>query len=243
MSETNILDFIWLVTLPWDMLVCIGAAILFFTSSISWYHFKSFQKYVSCDDKAVLVTGAASGIGRTTTELLLSRGCFVYALDVNKAELERLYDGYSRIRILHVDVTKPKDVERALRIVEETCADHKQAHDSLWGIVNSAGILRVWPRKEACGTIELNLEHDVLPVFDVNLFGIMRINNAFAPMLMKSKGRIVNITSALGRFAMRFIGPYCASKFALEGYSDCLRRELRDVDVKVSIVEPGMIDV
>eukprot|EP01102_Stenamoeba_stenopodia_P021499 TRINITY_DN867_c0_g2_i1.p1 TRINITY_DN867_c0_g2~~TRINITY_DN867_c0_g2_i1.p1 ORF type:complete len:336 (+),score=42.08 TRINITY_DN867_c0_g2_i1:533-1540(+) len=242
MSDTNILDFIWLVTLPWDMMVCVGAVILFFTSSFSWYHFKTFQKYVSCDDKAVLVTGAASGIGRTTTELLLSRGCFVYALDTNKKELERLYDGYSRVCIIYADVTKPKDIERAVRIVEETCSDPKSPHNSLWGIVNSAGILRVWPRKEACGTIELDLEYDVKPVFDVNLFGIMRVNSAFAPMLFKSKGRIVNITSALGRFALRFVGPYCASKFALEGYSDCLRRELKDVDVKVSIIEPGYTD-
>jgi len=157
-------------------------------------------------------------------------------LDVNKPELERLFSGRTGVRIVHADVTKQSDIDNAVKVVEEE-------QRGLWGIVNSAGILRM-PRSDggACGTIELELEQDIHPVFDVNFFGIHRVTSSFIPFVMNSKGRVVNISSVLGRFAVRFIAPYCASKFALEGYSDCLRRELREVGVKVCIVEPGYTD-
>jgi len=83
--------------------------------------------------------------------------------------------------------------------------------------------------------------NDLIEQFDVNLFGIHRITTIFFPMILESKGRIIMISSNSGFFAAPFFGPYNSSKFALEGYSDTLRRELLLYDIKVIIIQPGRI--
>ena len=89
--------------------------------------------------------------------------------------------------------------------------------------------------------MELPIE-DLYEQFDVNLFGIHRVTKAVFPLLLESKGKIVMISSDSGFYATPFFGPYCSSKFALEGYSDSLRRELLVFDVKVVIIEPGRVN-
>ena len=82
---------------------------------------------------------------------------------------------------------------------------------------------------------------DLRAQFEVNLFGVHQITQAMFPLLLKTKGRIVMMSSDSGFFATPFFGPYCSSKFALEGYSDSLRREITPYGVKVIIIEPGRI--
>ena len=73
----------------------------------------------------------------------------------------------------------------------------------------------------------------------MNLFGAIRVTKAFLPLIRKSKGRIVNVSSILGRVAEPFIGAYCISKYGLEAFSDVLRLEMKHFGVKVSLIEPG----
>lgn len=79
----------------------------------------------------------------------------------------------------------------------------------------------------------------VVQVSSVNVLGVMRVTRAFLPLIRKSQGRIVNVSSILGRVADPFLGAYCISKFALEAFSDVLRFEMVPFNVKVNIIEPG----
>ena len=103
------------------------------------------------------------------------------------------------------------------------------------GIINNAGIVSAGP------LMDINT-NDLIDQFNVNLIGIHRITSTFFPLILESKGRIIMISSNSGFFAAPFFGPYSASKFALEGYSDSLRRELLLYDVKVIIIQPGRIN-
>jgi len=100
--------------------------------------------------------------------------------------------------------------------------------------VNNAGIAVAGPLLDIS-------DEDMLAQFQVNLLGVHRVTREFLPMIMGSRGRIVMISSDSGFFATPFFGPYCASKFALEGYSDSLRRELMMRGVEVVIMEPGRV--
>ncbi len=88
--------------------------------------------------------------------------------------------------------------------------------------------------------MDVNVE-DLRAQFEVNLFGVHQITQALFPFLLQAKGRIVMMSSDSGFFATPFVGPYCSSKFALEGYSDSLRREILPHGVKVILIEPGRI--
>jgi len=102
----------------------------------------------------------------------------------------------------------------------------------LEGLVNNAGI-------PAAGPLELFPLDELRRTFEVNLIGALAVTQAFLPLLKVSRGRIVNISSIAGRGALPFMGPYAASKFALEAISDSLRRELLPFGVRVIVIEPG----
>ncbi len=174
----------------------------------------------------ILVTGASTGIGRACAEHLASEGFGVYACARRKTDLDNL-GGISNIVSLKLDVTRAKDIIAALAFI-------KKRKTGLFGLVNNAGIAVAGP------LIDIP-DSDLHRQFDVNIFGIHRVTRTFLPLLMESQGRIVMMSSDSGFFATPFVGPYCASKFALEGYSDSLRRELLLCGVKVIIVQPGRI--
>jgi NAD(P)-dependent dehydrogenase (short-subunit alcohol dehydrogenase family) len=178
------------------------------------------------DKKWVLVTGASTGIGRACAELLTSGGFGVYAGARKKRDLDDLA-GISNIIPLKLDVTSEKDVNAAL----ETIRKNKTG---IHGLVNNAGIAVAGP------LIDIS-DDDMRSQFEVNLFGVHRVTRTFLPLLMESHGRIIMMSSDSGFFATPFAGPYCSSKFALEGYADSLRRELLLCGVKVIIIEPGRI--
>ncbi len=174
--------------------------------------------------KAVLVTGASTGIGRKITEVLAARGVYVYAGARKEADLKEL-DAIDNVQSIRLDVTIQEDIDEAV----ETITNEGRG---LYGLVNNAGVAILAP------LIEVE-ESELDFIFDVNIYGPYRITKAFSPLLIESKGRITTISSISGILSGTFFGPYSMSKHAMEAYSDSLAREMAKLDVKVSVVEPG----
>lgn len=176
------------------------------------------------EPRAVLVTGASSGIGFSIAETLASNDFYVYAGARDRDDLERL-DAMDNVSAVRLDVTSREDIEAAVAFVAGEGR-------GLWGIVNNAGILRYAPL--ATGALR-----EAQATFDVNFFGPLRINQAFLPFVIDSGGRTAVIGSINGFAASPRDGGYSASKFAVEGYTDSLALELAALGVHVGIVEPG----
>jgi len=174
--------------------------------------------------RAVLVTGASSGIGRKITERLASHGYFVYAGARSQKDLDAL-NAIKNVQAVRLDVTVAADIAAAVGAVTK-------AGRGLYGIVNNAGVVVVGP------LIELG-EPELDYIFNVNLYGPYRITKAFAPLLLESKGRVVNISSLNGIVASPMLGPYSMSKHAVEAFGDALAGELGRFGVRVSLIEPG----
>jgi NAD(P)-dependent dehydrogenase (short-subunit alcohol dehydrogenase family) len=174
--------------------------------------------------KAVLVTGASSGIGLSITEHLAAEGHFVYA-GARKAEDIARLSAMDNVKGIRLDVTVQEEIDAALELV-------RGEGRGLYGIVNNAGVNVIGP------LIELD-EGELDFLFDVNVYGPYRINKAFAPMIIESKGRISNISSISGVLTGPLYGIYAMSKHALEAYTDALAIEMGMLGVKVSAVEPG----
>lgn len=181
------------------------------------------------DRRAVLITGASKGIGRTTALHLDAIGFHVFAgvrRDADAAALRQ--DGSARLRPVTLDVTDPASVAAALAAVE------RDAPQGLAGLVNNAGIV-------VAGPLEfLPLEQFRLQL-EVNLVGVLAVTQAALPLVRRATGRIVNVSSINGRLTTPFAGAYAASKFGLEALSDALRMELRRWRIAVSVIQPGAI--
>ena len=173
---------------------------------------------------AVVVTGAPSGIGRRITERLAAKGFWIYAGARTQQEMDEL-NSIKNVQAIRLDVTSPSDIASAVAIVQR---DNRP----LRGIVNNAGVVAVAP------LIEMT-EPELHFVLDVNLFGPYRITKAFAPLLIASNGRVVNISSLNGIVASPMIGAYSMSKHGIEAFSDALAAELFPFGVRVSLIEPG----
>jgi NAD(P)-dependent dehydrogenase (short-subunit alcohol dehydrogenase family) len=172
----------------------------------------------------VLVTGASSGIGRKITERLAAEGYFVYAGARSNDDLRELRS-IKNVQPLRLDVTKPQEIDAAVATVN-------RAGRGLYGLVNNAGILTnatVLDTKMA--------EFDA--VMSVNVYGPWRMTRAFAPLIIASKGRMINISSINGFDAPARLGAYSMSKHAVEALTDALAEEMAPVGVQVSVVEPG----
>ena len=174
--------------------------------------------------KAIVVTGASSGIGRKVTERLAANGFFVYAGARAQKDLDEL-SAIKNVQGVRLDVTSAADIAAAVALVGK-------AGRGLYGVVNNAGVVVVAPM------IEVE-EKDLDFIFQVNMYGPYRITKAFAPMLLESKGRVVNISSLNGIVASPMIGAYSMSKHAVEAYGDALAGELARFGVRVSLIEPG----
>jgi NAD(P)-dependent dehydrogenase (short-subunit alcohol dehydrogenase family) len=179
----------------------------------------------------VVVTGASTGIGRACALALDARGFRVFAGVRNPEDAARLAEaGSERLMPVHLDVTDAESLAEAAESVTESLRG-----DGLGGLVNNAGIA-------VAGPLEFIPVDEFRRQLEINVVGQVAATQAFLPLLRAGRGRIVNISSASGRFANPFMGPYAASKFALEALSDSLRLELRPWGLHVVLVEPGVID-
>ncbi len=174
--------------------------------------------------KAVLITGASSGLGLKMTELLSTSGFFVYATARKDADLKRL-DSMKNVEAIKLDVLKPDQIEAAVTQVSN-------AGRGLYGLINNAGVAIFGPMIEV-PVEELDYQ------LDVNVLGPYRVLQAFAPMIIESKGRIATTGSIAGTLASSMFGHYSMSKHAIEAYTDSLASEMERFGVHVSVIEPG----
>jgi len=175
----------------------------------------------------VVVTGASTGIGAAIAQELAGRGFRVFGT-VRRPEDGAALEG-AGVTPVRMDVTDGDSIVRARALVEQALAGAP-----LVALVNNAGV-------PAAGPLELVHLDEFRRALEVNLIGVVAVTQAFLPLLKRARGRIVNISSVSGRVAMPFMGPYAASKFALEAVSDSLRRELLPFGVDVIVVEPGSV--
>jgi NAD(P)-dependent dehydrogenase (short-subunit alcohol dehydrogenase family) len=176
--------------------------------------------------KAVLVTGASSGIGRKITERLAAEGYLVYATARKEEDLKAL-GAIKNVHPLRLDVTQPADVEAAVATVT------KEGR-GLYGLVNNAGVATF-------GTLaKMRMEEFDLSM-KVNVYGPVMMIKAFTPLIVADKGRIVNIGSPSGITdgGGPDIAAYVMSKHAIEGLTDSLMLQLGPQGVQVTAVEPG----
>lgn len=174
--------------------------------------------------KAVLVTGASTGIGREITERLAANGHFVYAGARKEADLEAL-NAIDNVQAIRLDVTKAEEIAAAVVTVSE-------GGRGLWGLVNNAGVAVTGPFADL-------KEEDFDFVMDVNTYGPFRVTKAFMPLIAKANGRIVTISSISGILSSGNLGVYSMSKHAIEAFGDSLAVQMEPLGVKVSLVEPG----
>ncbi len=186
--------------------------------------------------RSLVITGVSTGIGLATVESALRAGFEVFGSVRTQEDAVKLSELFpKRFVPLIFDVTDEAAIQAAARLVERALGERR-----LNGLINNAGVAISGPLLYLPAE---KLRHQ----FDVNLFGVMAVTQAFAPLLgtdsaRKGKpGRIINISSVAGKFASPFVGAYVASKHALEGLSESLRRELLLFDIDVIVVGPGAI--
>lgn len=176
------------------------------------------------NQRAVLVTGASTGIGREITERLAASGHFVYAGARKDADIEAL-NAIENVQAIRLDVTRPDEIAAAVATVT-------QGGRGLWGLVNNAGVAVTGPFAEL-------KEEDFDFVMDVNAYGPFRVTKAFIPLIAASQGRIVTISSISGILSSANLGVYSMSKHAIEAFGDSLAAQMELQGVRVSLVEPG----
>jgi NAD(P)-dependent dehydrogenase (short-subunit alcohol dehydrogenase family) len=174
-----------------------------------------------------LVTGASSGMGKATAKKLLEKGYTVYVA-ARRVDQMRDLEELGAI-VLAMDITKAGDVVAAFdRITSD--------HAGVDVLINNAGF-------GLYGAVEDTTIHDARYQFEVNLFGLASVTQLALPyMRSRRAGKIVNISSVGGKVCMPLGSWYHASKFALEGWSDCLRLELTPFGIDVIVIEPGAIE-
>jgi short-subunit dehydrogenase len=185
--------------------------------------------------KNVVITGASSGFGYLTAITLARRGFKVWATMRNpdgknklkRNDLKHIANTENlHIRVAELDVTRDFSIKELKRLIIEE-------DGQLDILINNAGIMLM-------GITEAYSLNQVKDQFDTNFYGVIRTTKAFLPLLKESKdGLIINISSLAGRLIFPYMGLYCASKFALEAYSETIRYELKPLGVDVSIIEPG----
>ncbi len=180
----------------------------------------------------ILVTGASTGIGQETALHMARRGHQVYAGLRNPAGGDELREKIATedlpVAIVELDLVKPDTIEASVaQINRET--------GRIDALVNNAGI-------GAGQAVEMTPLEIVRDIFETNYFGTVSVLRAVTPVMRKQRsGRIVNVGSLAGRIPMGAHGHYSASKYAMEGLTECLAFEMAEFNVKVSLIEPGCV--
>ena len=171
--------------------------------------------------KVILVTGASSGLGLACANALFAKGHAVYGTSRN---ITRIKD--SSFNAIELDVTDDASVNEAIKKIME-------AEGRIDVLINNAG-------HGITGPLYSTPVEAAKKQFEVNFFGVVRVSSAVLPaMIERKQGLVINISSLAGLFGLPYQGLYSASKFAIEGYSESLRMELKNTGVKVTVVNPG----
>lgn len=178
----------------------------------------------------MVITGASTGIGAACVRELDGHGYTVFAGVRNLRDGDALR-GLSSERVLPLllDVTDEGAIRAAANVVETHVGGA-----GLAGLINNAGIA-------VAGPLEAVPISDLRRQLEVNVIGQVAVTQAFLPLLRAARGRIINMGSIAGRATMPLMGPYSASKYALEAVTDALRLELLPWSIHVSIIEPGAV--
>jgi NAD(P)-dependent dehydrogenase (short-subunit alcohol dehydrogenase family) len=176
------------------------------------------------EKKVVLITGVSSGIGQATARLLAQRDFTIFGTARNPSGVETI----PGVEVLPLDVRSDESVN--------TCVDTALKRAGRLDIlVNNAGYL-------LGGVVEEVAVEEAKAQFETNFFGVVRMVKRVLPIIRRQgSGQIINISSGVGLAPLPFVGFYSASKFALEGYTEALRHEVKPFQIKVSLVEPGFV--
>ena len=176
------------------------------------------------DQRVVLITGASSGVGQSTARLLSQRGYTVCGTSRNPTSA----DSSPGVEMLSLDVRADDSVRECVNAV----VNRKGRVDVL---INNAGY-------ELAGALEELSSEEARSQFETNFFGVVRMVNAVLPFMRRQKGgQIINVGSLTGLSAIPFLGIYSASKFALEGYTEALRHEVKPFNIHASLTEAGFL--
>ncbi|XP_068123604.1 retinol dehydrogenase 7-like [Hyperolius riggenbachi] len=203
------------------LLVALGLIFLY-----RWYRQSLMLENLT--GKYVFITGCDTGFGNLLAKKLDKQGLKILAACLTEEGAGDLKnETSSRLQTVILDVTDSQSVKAAAKWTADIVGNA-----GLWGLVNNAGFgigfgPNLWQTKE-----------DFAKMLNVNLLGTVDVTLNLVSLVIKARGRIVNVSSAVGRLAMMG-GGYCPSKYGVQAFSDSLRRELRDFGIKVSIIEPG----
>ncbi|XP_042555102.1 17-beta-hydroxysteroid dehydrogenase type 6 [Dipodomys spectabilis] len=193
---------------------------------LRWYRERQVVSHLQ--DKYVFITGCDRGFGNLLARQLDMRGLRVLAACLTEKGAEQLRNKASeRLETVILDITNTESIAAATQWVKERVGDR-----GLWGLVNNAGVY------QPMAYLEWQKFDDCMNILNVNLLGLVQVTLSMLPLVRRAKGRIVNVSSMLGRIAACG-GFYSMSKFGVEGFSDTLRREVKGFGVKVSIITPG----
>jgi len=174
--------------------------------------------------KIIFITGAAKGIGRETVLCLLDDGHTVYGSDIDMDTLKTIKN--ERFRALKVDVTRDKDIEKAIALIVKE-------NGRIDSVIANAGYTLM-------GAIEVTDMEDVRRQFDVNFFGVVKTIQCALPHMRKAgSGKIIITSSVVANIACPAMAFYPATKHALEAYGNALRMEMQKFGIHVSLVHPG----
>ncbi|XP_077529399.1 17-beta-hydroxysteroid dehydrogenase type 6-like [Haemaphysalis longicornis] len=211
------------VYLGTSILVC---SVSYWLSTLMWS--RLFMRLIDSDGKAVLVTGCASGFGNVLVKRLAHDGFLVYAgCRDSSSKGARELAKVPKVHVLQMDVTKEEELHDALTTVKSTIG-----RNVLWAVVANAGV-------PAHGLVEWESMETMRKVFDVNVFGVVSVCKKFLPLLRKSRGRLVLVSSVAGRGTFPYGVSYSMSKHAVTSLADGLRRECVDKGVDVATIEPS----
>uniref|UniRef100_A0A3B1JUJ7 Retinol dehydrogenase 7-like n=1 Tax=Astyanax mexicanus TaxID=7994 RepID=A0A3B1JUJ7_ASTMX len=201
-----------------------GLVVLYYV--VRWY--RELARVPDRGNKYVYVTGCDSGFGNLLARHLDKCGfCVVAACFTEKGEEELKKSCSNRLTTTHLDVRKTESIDKVAAFIKNLVGNR-----GLWAVVNNAGV------SVPSGPCDWMTLEDYKSMLDVNLNGVIGVTLSVIPLIKKARGRVVNVASVFGRISP-VGGPYCVSKYGVEGFNDSLRRGLKPFGVKVLCIEPG----